>query len=261
MAQTFNKEPTVRLSSSGDYGLPGPLTCLLGNVTLRMARFVPSWFLYPLVRSHSSYQVSRNTEVAGFQGFSANKLEAMPLPSNLSGKSVIDVGCSEGFFCCECAKRGASTVLGVDSSLGRLLYGSYVASKEGLNVKYRMDVFPSYRLSGTFDYVICLSLLHHSLTTSDIWKVLVSEECVADLATLRQQLKLLRSLTSHNGTCIVEIPYEYDNPELERQVVDFEVFNSEMKAAGFADSNCVGSWDYNPKHREFKDRIIYVARA
>jgi hypothetical protein len=133
--------------------------------------------------------------------------------------------------------------------------------KDGLNVRYRMDVFPSRRLTGTFDYVICLSLLHHSLENRNIWKVLVSDECIGDLTTLRHQLKLLRSLTSDHGTCIVEIPYEYDNPELERQAVDFEAFNGEMKAAGFASSGCLGSWDYNPKHREFKDRIIYVARA
>ena len=238
------------ISRSGDYRLPGPLKCFVGNVVLGVARRMPSWLLYRLVRDHSGYQVSTETEGGDHQGVSTRKLEAMRLPSDLNGKSVIDLGCAEGFFCSECANRGAWTVMGVDSSLSRLLYGTYVASKEGLNIKYRMDVFPKYRLSGTFDYVICLSLLHHSLSSSDIWKVLVSDERVSDLSILRDQLKVPESLTSDGGTCIVEMPYEYDEPEQERLVVDFEVFNGELKRAGFANSVCMGSWDYNPKHRE-----------
>ena len=152
-------------------------------------------------------------------------------------------------------------MLGVDSSVSRLLYGTHMASRKGLHIKYRMSVFPKHGVSDTFDYVICLSLLHHSLSSSDIWKVLVSDECIGDLGVLRDQLKILRSLTAAGGTCIVEMPYEYDEPELERQVVDFDRFNAELKRAGFANAICVGSWNYNPKHREYKDRMIYLATA
>jgi hypothetical protein len=152
-------------------------------------------------------------------------------------------------------------VVGVDSSLGRLLYGMHAASQDGVDVKYTMDVFPSSRIRGSYDYVLCLSLLHHCLSTSNVWKVLVSEELSDDRARLRDQLKFLRTLTATSGTCIVEMPYEYDNPETERQVVDFDRFADEMKAVGFSAVECVGSWDYNPAHRQYKDRIIYLARA
>lgn len=36
------------------------------------------------------------------------------LPKSLSGKSFIDIGCWEGFFCVEALKRGASRVVGLD---------------------------------------------------------------------------------------------------------------------------------------------------
>ena len=183
------------------------------------------------------------------------------MPSDLKGKSVIDIGCSEGFFCQECAKRGAAPVLGVDSSLGRLICASFIALKEGFKIRYRMGVFPDPGLRGTFDYVLCLSVLHHCLSKKDVWKVLLMEEFADELAILRKQLKRLRSLTADEGKCVIEIPYEYDEPAVERKTVDFQILNAELKAAGFASSRCLGAWDYNPEHRAFKDRIIYVAEA
>ena len=234
---------------------------LAGNLALRIVRWVPSCVLYRLVRGRSCYQVFGETEVRDHQGLSIRKWEALQMPSDLKGKSIIDIGCSEGFFSQECGKRGGAPVLGVDSSLGRLMNASFMALKEGLNIRYRVGAFPSRYFRGRFDYVLCLSMLHHSLSKKDVWKVLVLEEFADDLRILREQLKLLRSLTADGGKCVLEIPYEYDDPAAERRVVDFQTFNTELKAAGFGNVRCLGTWDYNPKHRAFKDRIIYVAEA
>ena len=250
----------MKYTRSGDYTLPGRVHRLAGNVALRLTPWVPSRVSDPFLRRRSYYQVFGGTEVVDHQGLSARKWEAMQMPSDLKGKSVIDIGCSEGFFCQECAKRGAAPVLGVDSSLGRLLCASFLASRDGLNIRYKMSVFPDLGLRGAFDYVLCLSVLHHSLSQKNLWKVLVMEESANELAILRHQLKFLRSLTADKGTCIVEIPYEYDDP-VEREVVDFQILNSELKAAGFTSSRCLGTWDYNREHRVFKDRILYVAEA
>lgn len=45
---------------------------------------------------------------------SAHKLKAIQLPAKMDGLRVLDIGSSEGFFCNEIAKRGASRVLGID---------------------------------------------------------------------------------------------------------------------------------------------------
>lgn len=249
-------------SRSGEYKLPGPIYRLGGNLVLRMIPWIPSRILALLLRGRFTYQISgEDLSDPDHQGLSVRKLEAMQLPSDLKGKSVLDIGCAEGFFAHECARRGAAPVLGVDSTLGRLVYASDMALKDGLNINYRMGVFPGREFRGKFDYVLCLSVLHHSLSKKDIWKVLVLDEFANDAAILREQLKLLRSLTTDNGKCILEIPYEYDDPVSERPIVDFQVFQAELKAAGFAHSRCLGTWDYNPEHREYKDRIIYVAEA
>jgi len=212
-------------------------------------------------RNGSYYQVFGDREGPGDQGVSVRKWEAMQMPSNLGGKSVIDIGCSEGFFCQECAKRGAGPVVGVDTSLGRLICASFITVKERLNIRYRMGVFPDLEIRGTFDYVLCLSVLHHSLAKKDVWKVLHMEEFANELAILRGQLKRLRSLTAEKGKCILEIPYEYDDPAEEREAVNFQILNAELRTAGFASSRCLGTWKYNAGHSTFKDRMIYVAEA
>ena len=46
-----------------------------------------------------------------------DKLKALQLP-DLRGRSFLDVGCNEGFFCGFASYQGASRVLGVDHTAG-----------------------------------------------------------------------------------------------------------------------------------------------
>ena len=73
------------------------------------------------------------------------------MPSDLTGKSVLDIGCSEGFFCRQVAKRGARRVVGIDTGLGRLMCASFMALEERIRISYRMDVFPTLRLDDKYD--------------------------------------------------------------------------------------------------------------
>ena len=45
-----------------------------------------------------------------------HKLEMMDLPSDMSGMSVLDIGCNEGFFAFEAERRGANRVMALDKS-------------------------------------------------------------------------------------------------------------------------------------------------
>jgi SAM-dependent methyltransferase len=251
----------MKYTRSGEYKLPSPFDCRKGNLLLRMAKWAPAPLRDRFVRNRPHYQVFSESEFGeNHEGLSIKKWEGMQMPSNLKGKSVIDIGCSEGFFCRQCAKIGAGPVMGVDTSLSRLLCASFIALREGLNIQYRMGVFPRQKPPGQYDYVLCLSVLHHSLIKKDVWKVLTRDEFADDLRILRDQFRILRSLTTENGRCVIEMPYEYDDPA-EREEVDFERFNVELKQAGFARAQRLGSWEYNPKFQKQKDRIIYVAEA
>ena len=243
---------TMKQTRSGEYKLPGPLKRCLGNVLIHIAKCVPGAVRRRFLQRGSYYQVFNEEELGDQQGVSMNKWKAMQMPSNLSGKSVLDIGCADGFFCQLCAKNGASSVVGVDSAPGRLLWARFMALQERLNIDYRMDIFPSPRLRGKFDYVLCLSVLHHSLTTKDLWKVLVHDRYADELAALRKQLKALKALTAPGGVCVIEIPYEYEDPS-ERAAVNFHCFNAELGRAGFAEAQCIGAWDHNEKCTEKKN--------
>ncbi len=56
-----------------------------------------------------------------FQGVAGDsdspaKLDRLHLPTDLSGLSVLDVACNEGFFCQEAVRRGATRVVGIDKN-------------------------------------------------------------------------------------------------------------------------------------------------
>ena len=249
----------MRFSRSGEYRLPGPAYRATGNVVLRMAPFTPGSLRRSFLERRDYYQVAAADAAGNYQGVSDNKWQAMQMPQDLHGKSVLDIGCSEGFFALQCARRGAAPVVGIDSSLGRLVTATFLAVQDGYDIHYRMALFPDLGLNATFDYVICLSVLHHSFVKKDVWKILTDRSYADDRSILESQLSTLRALTSRGGRCIVEMPYEYEDPPVERQRVDFVVFSQLMLEVGFTVVQEPRSWEYNPDHRQFKDRMIYVA--
>lgn len=250
----------MRRTRSGDYNLPGPAVRSLGNGLVSMAAYLPEALRVRWIRRGPSYQVFEGEDLGDRQGLSVNKWKAMQMPSSLAGKSVLDIGCADGFFCQLCSRQGAQSVLGIDTAIGRLLRARFVALHEGLNITYRLDGFPSRHIHDRFDYVLCLSVLHHALASKDLWKVLTKDEHAEDLSILQSQLKALRSVTGPNGKCVIEMPYEYDDPG-ERRDVNFGLFNRELLAAGFREARYLGTWDHSEKLKAVKDRAIYVAHA
>jgi tRNA (mo5U34)-methyltransferase len=87
------------------------------------------------------------------------------LPEDLSGRSLLDVGCNAGFYCFEAARRGAARVVGVDAQrhlvrqarfVGRALRLPGVAF-EKLSV---YDLDPA-AMGGQFDVALALGLVYH----------------------------------------------------------------------------------------------------
>jgi SAM-dependent methyltransferase len=81
----------------------------------------------------------------------------------LQGKSVLDVGCNEGFFSLHMASQGAS-VLGIDIDEQRITKARYVQTlvEEGKSVQFdKVDIYsPQFKALERFDLCLCLGFLH-----------------------------------------------------------------------------------------------------
>ena len=91
------------------------------------------------------------------------KLAMMNLPEDLTGKTVLDIGCNEGFFSFEAERRGASRVLAIDKGEDARAKFALVKKILGSQVEFSdqnlFDIQPA-RL-GRFDIVFFLAVLHH----------------------------------------------------------------------------------------------------
>lgn len=245
----------MHLTPSGNYRLPDRFSQIIGNVLLFMLPWVPmSESIEEWIRKrHLYYQVFEDETAA--PGSSRAKWEALQLPADLTGKSVLDIGCSEGFFCMKSVKSGANVVHGIDSRLISLVCARILALKHKADIKYQVAVFPNFRLRQQFDYVLCLSVLHHLVSTKDIWKIMSDKNYADDKYKLEEYLRHLCSITKAGGCCFVEMPYEYDEPD-EMKNVDFELFTQCFLKAGFLSAKVLSKWPHSEQDK--KDRVIYI---
>jgi tRNA (mo5U34)-methyltransferase len=94
------------------------------------------------------------------------EFDRLNLP-DLSGRSVLDVGCWDGFFSFECEKRGAEKVLATDHVAWTYADGmrGFLNAREilGSEIEYKdIDVFDiSPETVGTWDIVLFLGVLYH----------------------------------------------------------------------------------------------------
>ena len=85
------------------------------------------------------------------------------LPADLSGKSVLDIGCNAGFYSVEMKRRGAARGLGIDAD-ERYLDQARLATRalgfDGVEFR-RLDVYDVGALGERFDVVIFMGVLYH----------------------------------------------------------------------------------------------------
>ncbi len=113
------------------------------NLDLRGVRTAPEHFLgdYPAVKWRS------------FQD---------ALPADLSGKTVLDIGCNAGFYSMEMKRRGATRVLAVDYDADYLAQARFAADVEGLDIEFRqLSVYDVGALREQFDVVFFIGVFYH----------------------------------------------------------------------------------------------------
>ena len=84
------------------------------------------------------------------------------LPADLSGKTVLDIGCNAGFYSMEMKRRGAARVLGVDFDEDYLAQARFAAEVVGLDIEFRqLSVYDVGALQERFDIVFFIGVLYH----------------------------------------------------------------------------------------------------
>jgi tRNA (mo5U34)-methyltransferase len=84
------------------------------------------------------------------------------IPPDLTGKSVLDIGCNAGFYSMEMKRRGAARVLGLDSDDDYLAQARFAAEVNEMNIEFRkMSVYEVPQLKEQFDIVLFLGVLYH----------------------------------------------------------------------------------------------------
>jgi tRNA (mo5U34)-methyltransferase len=86
------------------------------------------------------------------------------LPEDMSGLSVLDIGCNAGFYSLRLAERGAR-VLAVDVDQHYLRQARWARERFGFGERQialrRMQVYELARLQETFDLVLFMGVLYH----------------------------------------------------------------------------------------------------
>ncbi|HEX2690638.1 MAG TPA: TIGR04290 family methyltransferase [Kofleriaceae bacterium] len=84
------------------------------------------------------------------------------LPDDLTGKTVLDVGCNAGFYAFEMKRRGAAHVVAIDPDPRYLAQARLAAEVLGHDIELiELDVYHVAELAARFDLVLFMGVLYH----------------------------------------------------------------------------------------------------
>ena len=87
---------------------------------------------------------------------------AHAIPADLSGRTVLDIGCNGGFYSLEMKRRGADRVVGIDADPRYLAQARFAAETLGMNIEWRqLSVYDVAELDERFDVVFFMGVLYH----------------------------------------------------------------------------------------------------
>lgn len=136
----------------------------------------------PAGQSLSPEQISRRIEELGqwFQNMNLGGVMTAPqhflgdypavkwnrfahaVPQDLTGKTVLDIGCNAGFYSMEMKRRGAARVVGIDFDSNYLAQARFAADVSGFDIEFiQMSVYDVASLHERFDVVIFMGVLYH----------------------------------------------------------------------------------------------------
>ncbi|MDJ1183105.1 class I SAM-dependent methyltransferase [Roseofilum casamattae] len=87
---------------------------------------------------------------------------------DVSGKSILDLGCGEGVYSRKLKESGATKVVGVDISSGMLAEAKAQEAQNSLGIEYILSDMRKLGTIGSFDLACAMFSLNHAKTREDI---------------------------------------------------------------------------------------------
>jgi tRNA (mo5U34)-methyltransferase len=116
------------------------------------------------------------------------------IPADLTGKSVLDIGCNGGFYAIEMKRRSAARVLGVDADERYLAQARFAAAHLGQEIEFRnLSVYDVGALGERFDIVLFMGVLYH-LRHPLLALDLIRAHVAADLFVFQSMLRGSRTV-------------------------------------------------------------------
>jgi tRNA (mo5U34)-methyltransferase len=87
---------------------------------------------------------------------------AHALPDDLSGRSVLDIGCNAGFYSIEMKRRGAARVVGIDEDERYLAQARLAVEVCDSEIEFmKLSVYEIGKLGARFDLVLFMGVFYH----------------------------------------------------------------------------------------------------
>jgi tRNA (mo5U34)-methyltransferase len=150
------------------------------------------------------------------------------IPEDLTGKTVLDIGCNGGFYSIEMKRRGAARVLGIDFDDRYLDQARFAAEVTGQDIEFRkLSVYDVAEIGERFDVVLFMGVLYH----------------------LRHPLLALDLIHDHvSGDLLVYQSMQRGSPEMPPVQADYDFFQQDhFDAPGypklhFIEHEYAGDW-------------------
>ena len=134
------------------------------------------------------------------------------IPKDLSGKTVLDIGCNGGYYSLEMKRRGAERVLGIDTDEHYLRQARFAAEVEGVDVEFaRMPVWDVAALREKFDLVIFMGVLYH-LRHPLLALDLIHEHVAKDMLLFQTMQRGSRGVAEVSDDYDFNAPAPFDEP-------------------------------------------------
>ena len=123
------------------------------------------------------------------------------IPADLTGMTVLDIGCNAGFYAIQMKLRGAERVVGIDHDADYLNQARFAAEVLDLDISFEeLSVYEAGQLRERFDLVIFMGVfyhLRHPLLALDLLRQHVAKDWFVFQSMLRGSRSVLSTVDDY----------------------------------------------------------------